>query len=1147
MTKPNILSLSIPAVFVLLLCMPLNSKASHIVGGEMTYRYIPGTDSLYEISLTVYRDCFFGEPDAYFDNPASIGIFDFNGILLKHLKVPLMNDDTLPPMTADPCLRVPGDVCVHITSYRVLTNLTPRPGGYTLAYQRCCRNKTINNIIDPDLTGATYAIQVTELALIERNSSPTITEWPPIFICINKPINFSQGAIDADGDEIRYSLCTPLAGASDPMPRPQPPNNPPFDSVIWQFPYSLDNVLGGDPKLEIDPNTGFVTGVPNVMGQFVVGICVEEFRDGQLISTTRRDFQYNIGECIETTSAFFVPTLQCDNRTVITDNLSMNATSYQWDVINRGGDTIFSAYTFEPEFPFPDTGHYTICLVTLPGQSCADTACQIISIQDSNIEADFSYFVFSCNDSLKVDVTDLSVDIQIFEPEIWDWCILQIIQGDTIIIDSSDLQDPSFILGVDDSLYIKLIVTSTNGCLDDLIAPLDATIIPPGSFPDTLSICRGDSVYLNPNVDSGFDFMWSPGATLDNPNIANPLAGPTETTLYTVTVSDGDSGCGIELDVLVEVFIAFDIVLPEDSVFCGDKAILVGNTNSTAGADVEYIWATDRNFTENVVVGDTVCLEVTDTQMYYVMGVDTMGCYNVDSILLINGEANITLEGNPLTACINDTLYVNALNLIPNQTIQYEWITDLELIRGQGTDIAVFFIDSIGMFEIVLHGINEFGCEDYDTIKIQTFGDLDTLHISYEQDCELPLISFENVSVIADFYTWYFEYPDQNATSSDPVTSHLYPGPGTYTVGLLPDLTNIPCRITDTIFFEIEVLDTLLISDFTWDFINCDSIAEIQFFDDSESWLSDIVSWKWTFSDGQMSTDQNPLIMFPNGPIDVTLEVENGDTCMSSITKTIDFLPIVSNLPDTVILCPNITGVELNPNGNPIYNYTWSPTDGLDLTNPWNPVASPSETTTYNVTITDDAGLCQVEGSVVVCVSPLIGFGSATAIPDTINRTQSTQLGIELRPGVNYVWSPSGGLDPGATVHNPIAFPDATTTFTVTLTDEKGCSDTRAVSVFVRDNLCDFPFVFIPSAFSPNNDGSNDELCVYGETIELVDLVIYNRWGEMVFQATDQSQCWDGKYKGEELPSDVFGYVLNVKCFGEEVEFFKKGNISLLR
>ena len=131
-------------VMMLLFLLPNTAKATHIIGGEINYTCL-GNEQ-FEVELTVYRDCFFGADNAFFDNPASIGVFDANGILIDELRLPYLNNDTLTPILSDSCLFVPPTVCVHTASYQGQVHLPFSQGGYTLVYQRCCRNETITNI-----------------------------------------------------------------------------------------------------------------------------------------------------------------------------------------------------------------------------------------------------------------------------------------------------------------------------------------------------------------------------------------------------------------------------------------------------------------------------------------------------------------------------------------------------------------------------------------------------------------------------------------------------------------------------------------------------------------------------------------------------------------------------------------------------------------------------------------------------------------------------------------------------------------------------------------------------------------------------------------------------------------------------------------
>jgi hypothetical protein len=103
-------------------------------------------------------------------------------------------------------------------------------------YQRCCRNTTISNIVNPTEAGATYDILLTEAAMQKCNSSPVVNRWPPVYVCANQELNVNSSATDVDNDSIAYKLCTPLVGGTFQRPQPIPPTAPPFQPIIWLGP-----------------------------------------------------------------------------------------------------------------------------------------------------------------------------------------------------------------------------------------------------------------------------------------------------------------------------------------------------------------------------------------------------------------------------------------------------------------------------------------------------------------------------------------------------------------------------------------------------------------------------------------------------------------------------------------------------------------------------------------------------------------------------------------------------------------------------------------------------------------------------------------------------------------------------------------------
>lgn len=142
-------------------------------------------------------------------------------------------------------------------------------------------------------------------------------------------------------------------------------------------------------------------------------------------------------------------------------------------------------------------------------------------------------------------------------------------------------------------------------------------------------------------------------------------------------------------------------------------------------------------------------------------------------------------------------------------------------------------------------------------------------------------------------------------------------------------------------------------------------------------------------------------------------------------------------------------------------------------------------------------------------------------------------------------WFPTQSLD-CITCNKVRATPSETTTYEVMGEDTFGCPIILRVTVYVIIPECDYTKVFIPNAFSPNGDQANDVLKVYGINTNKIHLVIYDRWGEKVFESFSIADGWNGMYKGKYLAPDVYGYYLEADCFGK-MEFVKKGNISLLK
>ncbi|MBK9722526.1 MAG: T9SS type A sorting domain-containing protein [Saprospiraceae bacterium] len=387
----------------------LQLEATHIIGGDISYRCLGGQE--YEIRLTLRRDCINGNPG--FDNPANLGIFDSKGKLQINLGqngvllMPYRTDDTLNEVLRENCGIIGGDLCVHTTTYKDTLTLPYVTGGYILAYQRCCRNYTILNIVDPLATGATYTVHITENALLNCNSSPVLSPYPPIYICGDQPIKFHLAAIDEEGDSLVYNLCNPYLGADQTRPAPSPPSSPPYASVSFKPPYNFLDMIGGNPALAIDPKTGIMTGfaVP-IIAQYLIAYCVEEYRDGKLLSILRRDFQINVRICNSVPKANFEYTLNtCSDPIELkildqSTDLFSQINFWDWKVILNSIE--YNSSNQNPSFKFQDTGLAKVQLVIRSKELCNDTLIQNIFIKSVKPTFDSLNYTICRGDSINL-------------------------------------------------------------------------------------------------------------------------------------------------------------------------------------------------------------------------------------------------------------------------------------------------------------------------------------------------------------------------------------------------------------------------------------------------------------------------------------------------------------------------------------------------------------------------------------------------------------------------------------------------------------------------------------------------------------------------------------------------------------------------
>ena len=271
---------------ILFVGISFNLFSAHIIGGELTYQCIGNNN--YEITLKLYRDC--NSQGAVFDQTASVAIYTSSGSV-NNRQINKGATYPFPPNSSNPCL-ISVNQCIEYASYIDTVSLPAIIGGYTITYQRCCRIPNIANLSNSDDHGITLTTSIPSND--SCNSSPKWDSVLPLAFCVGSPVSIQVQCSDIDSDSLEYEFCDLLQGGTKSNPTPNPAAPPPYASVPFNGTYSATYPLPTNPPLTINNSTGVITGTPNLIGQFGLGIRVTEWRNGVPINSIRRDLTVSI-------------------------------------------------------------------------------------------------------------------------------------------------------------------------------------------------------------------------------------------------------------------------------------------------------------------------------------------------------------------------------------------------------------------------------------------------------------------------------------------------------------------------------------------------------------------------------------------------------------------------------------------------------------------------------------------------------------------------------------------------------------------------------------------------------------------------------------------------------------------------------------
>ncbi|MBU1720604.1 MAG: PKD domain-containing protein [Bacteroidetes bacterium] len=582
------------------------------------------------------------------------------------------------------------------------------------------------------------------------------------------------------------------------------------------------------------------------------------------------------------------------------------------------------------------------------------------------------------------------------------------------------------------STIYTLTVESPDGCsASDFVSVTVQTsaIVSPG--PNKTIGCNDPGVQIGTADVVGMTYSWAPALGLNNPNIAQPVANPTATTVYTLTVASPD-GCSASGTVTVFVLTsAFADAGPNKTIDCGDPGVLIGTI--IAGMDFEWTppdWLDDPNtalpFASPLA-----------TTTYTVTTTSIDGCHATDEVTVtVNGTPPVNAGPDKAIEC-GMTTSVTIGTPGDTSLYYYSWSPDDFLAEPTSPQTISIPLSSITYTLTVMSKSGN--CISTDEVVITIINPVDANAGSDKSiDCDGFGISIGTPGLPSLNYEWTPAAGLSVSTIAQPVANPNFDTE--YILTVTDPVTG--CYDVDTMV--VTVLNQPPVNAGPNRSVSCGAVIGATI----GTTGSPAYTYQWSPPDGLSNTTVDRPLALPDATTTYTLVVTDPVSgCQNSdeMVVTVIGAPIIPPIADKTISCTDLDSVLIGTSSNPGFTYNWSPATGLGSPTSASTYAWPVVTTVYTLTMTDIFSGCWAQKSVTVYVmgTPVIDAGNDTTLCSG-NPVSLSVEGTGLVSPIGYEWSTN------EFTQTIVVTPTAQTTYSVTVTNGNGCVATDQVTIFAK-------------------------------------------------------------------------------------------------
>lgn len=626
-----------------------------------------------------------------------------------------------------------------------------------------------------------------------------------------------------------------------------------------------------------------------------------------------------------------------------------------------------------------------------------------------------------------------------------------------------------------------VIGTNAAGCKDT--ATTTVTVHPQPNVQATGgTICPNDSIQLK--ATNATTYIWTPVATLTNPNTATPTAHPSVNTTYTVIGTDA-FGCKDTATATVTITSKLIPTVSPDTAVCTGVSVQL-----KAGGGSTYAWTPATGLSNPAIANPVASPTVTTT---YQVVVSSGSCTGTKSVT-ITVHASPVVKVTAATICEKEKVTITA-----SGAVTYLWKDPL----GGAYTGASITLQPAATSTYTVIGTDSKGCRDTTTTTI-TVNPAPVIKVNSETICagiDVTLTASGGVS-----YTWQTPgntLPPAASVLVKPTTTTSYTVTGTGTNG---------CKNT--------AVSTVIVNPIPDLAANSGSICKGKPF--TIKAVGNASSYSWQASDGSAVPSQSEVIVSPSSNTTYTV-TGTAKGCSDTAIAHVNVNPVPVVTVNNAAICAR-REVTLTATGGTTYQ--WS-------TNAGGPsiVVAPAVTTSYTVTGTQ--GDCSGSAISVVTVygNPIVSFYPN---PRELSEDEPRLNLFNSTTGKNLVYEWTFG-DTGSPlnmsdIENPSHLYPGPGTYTVCLkaTDSlHGCVDSTCKEIIYKPQWT----IYVPNAFTPGDDGNlNNVFYAYGTNIIKFRMLIFDRWGNEIFESNDLYKGWDGKVKGKTDLAQMDVYVWKIDC-----------------